>query len=76
MRVLQEGQFERVGDERQRTVKVRLIAATNRDLMAEARAGRFRLDQRRGDRAPKHQADHARFENETIKSAKRAGLNE
>ena len=44
LRVLQEGQFERVGDERTRTVKVRLIAATNRDLLAEARAGCFRLD--------------------------------
>jgi PAS domain S-box-containing protein len=44
LRVLQEGQFERVGDERTRTVKVRLVAATNRDLLAEAKAGRFRLD--------------------------------
>jgi transcriptional regulator with GAF, ATPase, and Fis domain len=44
LRVLQEGQFERVGDERTRTVKVRLITATNRDLQAEAKAGRFRLD--------------------------------
>jgi PAS domain S-box-containing protein len=44
LRVLQEGQFERVGDERTRTVKVRLITATNRDLLAEAKAGRFRLD--------------------------------
>jgi transcriptional regulator with GAF, ATPase, and Fis domain len=44
LRVLQEGQFERVGDERTRTVKVRLVTATNRDLLAEAKAGRFRLD--------------------------------
>ena len=44
LRVLQEGQFERVGDERTRTVKVRLITATNRDLLAESKAGRFRLD--------------------------------
>jgi PAS domain S-box-containing protein len=44
LRVLQEGQFERVGDERTRTVRVRLLAATNRDLLAEAKAGRFRLD--------------------------------
>ena len=44
LRVLQEGQFERVGEEHTRTVNVRLIAATNRDLLAEAKAGRFRLD--------------------------------
>jgi PAS domain S-box-containing protein len=44
LRVLQEGQFERVGDDRTRTVQVRLIAATNRDLLGEAKSGRFRLD--------------------------------
>src|SRR5437867_252290 len=44
LRVLQEGQFERVGDERTRTAKVRLIVATNRDLLAEAKTGQFRLD--------------------------------
>lgn len=44
LRVLQEGQFERLGDERTRTVDVRVVAATNRDLMAEAKAGRFRID--------------------------------
>ncbi len=44
LRVLQEGQFERLGDERTRSVDVRIIAATNRDLLSEARAGRFRLD--------------------------------
>ncbi|MDB6067928.1 MAG: sigma54 specific transcriptional regulator with sensor, Fis family [Pedosphaera sp.] len=44
LRVLQEGQFERLGEDRTRTVKVRIIAATNRDLLTEAKAGRFRLD--------------------------------
>ena len=44
LRVLQEGQFERVGDERTRRVNVRIVAATNRDLLTEAKSGRFRLD--------------------------------
>ena len=44
LRVLQEGQFERVGDERTRHVDVRIIAATNRDLKREAEKGRFRQD--------------------------------
>jgi PAS domain S-box-containing protein len=44
LRVLQEGQFERVGEERTRKVNVRVIAATNRDLKQEVREGRFRED--------------------------------
>jgi formate hydrogenlyase transcriptional activator len=44
LRVLQEGQFERVGEDRTRTVDIRLVTATNRELLAEAKAGRFRLD--------------------------------
>lgn len=44
LRVLQEGQFERVGDDRTSQVDVRIIAATNRNLQHEAAAGRFRED--------------------------------
>lgn len=44
LRVLQEGQFERVGEERTRHVNVRIIAATNKDLRREVREGRFRED--------------------------------
>jgi transcriptional regulator with GAF, ATPase, and Fis domain len=44
LRVLQEGQYERVGDDATRKVDVRVIAATNRDLRVDVRAGRFRED--------------------------------
>jgi transcriptional regulator with GAF, ATPase, and Fis domain len=44
LRVLQEGQYERVGEDRTRSVDVCVIAATNRDLGKEVEAGRFRQD--------------------------------
>jgi transcriptional regulator with GAF, ATPase, and Fis domain len=44
LRVLQEGEFERVGDDTTRRVNVRVLAATNRDLQREIADGRFRLD--------------------------------
>jgi transcriptional regulator with GAF, ATPase, and Fis domain len=44
LRVLQEGEFERVGDEATRRVNVRVVAATNRNLRREVDEGRFRLD--------------------------------
>ena len=44
LRVLQEGEFERVGDDHTRRVNVRVIAATNQDLERQVEAGRFRED--------------------------------
>jgi PAS domain S-box-containing protein len=44
LRVLEENNFERVGEAQTRTVDVRVIAATNRDLRQEVRRGRFRED--------------------------------
>jgi transcriptional regulator with GAF, ATPase, and Fis domain len=44
LRVLQEGTYERVGEARSRTADVRIIAATNRNLMREIELGRFRQD--------------------------------
>ncbi|HEY1996841.1 nitric oxide reductase transcriptional regulator NorR [Paraburkholderia sp.] len=44
LRVLQNGQLQRIGSDHEHKVDVRLIAATNRDLAEEVRAGRFRAD--------------------------------
>ena len=44
LRVLQEGEFQRLGSPKTYKVNVRIIAATNRDLAEEVRKGRFRED--------------------------------
>lgn len=44
LRALQEHEFERVGDEQTINVDVRIVAASNRDLAAEVKEGRFRED--------------------------------
>ena len=44
LRVLQEGEFERVGDNNTKKVDTRIVAATNRDLLDEIDSGRFRED--------------------------------
>ncbi|MBL8502858.1 MAG: sigma-54-dependent Fis family transcriptional regulator [Rhodocyclaceae bacterium] len=44
LRVLENGEFQRVGETQQRVSRARVIAATNRDLRREVREGRFRAD--------------------------------
>jgi anaerobic nitric oxide reductase transcription regulator len=44
LRALQQGEVQRVGADQPHAVDVRILAATNRDLTAEVRAGRFRPD--------------------------------
>lgn len=44
LRFLETGEFRRVGDNRLRRVDVRIVTATNRDLLEEVKAGRFRKD--------------------------------
>jgi transcriptional regulator with PAS, ATPase and Fis domain len=44
LRVLEDGRLVRLGDQHERQITLRLIAATNRDLQAEVASGRFRSD--------------------------------
>lgn len=44
LRVLQEGELERVGDNKTRSIDVRVVAATNEDLDKAVKEGRFRAD--------------------------------
>jgi DNA-binding NtrC family response regulator len=44
LRVLEDGEFERLGSSRTQSVDVRLVSATNADLAVEVEAGRFRKD--------------------------------
>jgi len=44
LRVIESGEFERVGSSKTRKVDVRIVSATNADLTAEIEAGRFRQD--------------------------------
>ena len=44
LRVLQEGEIERLGDDKTRKVNVRIVAATNVELQQAVKAGRFRAD--------------------------------
>jgi DNA-binding NtrC family response regulator/tetratricopeptide (TPR) repeat protein len=44
LRVIQEGELRRIGENVSRRIDVRIVSATNRDLRQEAAGGRFRLD--------------------------------
>ncbi|GBG01128.1 PEP-CTERM-box response regulator transcription factor [Azospira sp. I13] len=44
LRVLENGEFQRVGETQSRQSRARIVAATNRDLKKEVREGRFRAD--------------------------------
>jgi len=44
LRVLENGEYQRVGETQTRTSRARIVAATNRDLRQEIKAGRFRAD--------------------------------
>jgi len=44
LRVLENGEYQRIGETQRRVSRARIVAATNRDLRKEVKAGRFRAD--------------------------------
>jgi transcriptional regulator with GAF, ATPase, and Fis domain len=56
LRALQEGEFNRLGDDQPTRVDVRVVAATNADLDAEIKQGRFRADSLSAERPPDRRA--------------------